>query len=459
MSASDPATTPTPDPATTPDPAATPTADTAANPIDVLRARGFVQDVTDEDGLRRAFDEGPVTFYVGFDPTGPSLHAGHLLGMMAMSWLQRLGHRPIALAGGATGRIGDPTGRDVERELMDEATIAANLAAIEKQLGLVLDLDDDRSRPTSGMLVDNFTWTRDVTLLDFLRDVGVNASVNQMIARDSVKRRLEEREQGLTYAEFSYQLLQAFDFAHLYDAHGCVLQGGGSDQWGNIVAGIDLVRRRSGGQAYGLVWPLLTTADGQKFGKSAGNAVWLDPSMSSPYAYYQYWVNAADDDVVRFLKLFTFLDLDEIDELAAEHARDPAARTVHRVLAREATRIVHGDEGVTAAEKATAVLFGDEPFAGLDDAVLAEAFEEAPSVVLSRSRLDDGIGLLELMTEVGATRGNSEARRLVQQGGVRLNNERIDDPQRTVTPDDLASERTLVIKVGKKRYYLARFHP
>jgi tyrosyl-tRNA synthetase len=441
------------------DPAATPAADTAANPIDVLRARGFVQDVTDEDGLRRAFDEGPVTFYVGFDPTGPSLHAGHLLGMMAMSWLQRLGHRPIALAGGATGRIGDPTGRDVERELMDEATIAANLAAIEAQLGLVLDLDDDPSRPTSGMLVDNFTWTRDVTLLDFLRDVGVNASVNQMIARDSVKRRLEEREQGLTYAEFSYQLLQAFDFAHLHGAHGCVLQGGGSDQWGNIVAGIDLVRRRSGGQAYGLVWPLLTTADGQKFGKSAGNAVWLDPSMTSPYAYYQYWVNAADDDVVRFLKLFTFLDLDEIGELAVEHERDPAARAVHRVLAREATRIVHGDEGVTAAEKATAVLFGDEPFAGLDDAVLAEAFEEAPSVVLSRSRLDGGIGLLELMTEVGATRGNSEARRLVQQGGVRLNNERIDDPQRTVTPGDLASERTLVIKVGKKRYFLARFHP
>jgi tyrosyl-tRNA synthetase len=432
---------------------------TSTNPIDVLRARGFVQDVTDEDGLRRAFDEDTVTFYVGFDPTGRSLHAGHLLGMMAMSWLQRLGHRPIALAGGATGRIGDPSGRDVERELMDEATVAANLAAIEAQLGLVLDLDDDRSRPTSGMLVDNYRWTRDVTLLDFLRDVGVNASVNQMIARDSVKRRLEEREQGLTYAEFSYQLLQAFDFAHLYTTYGCVLQGGGSDQWGNIVAGIDLVRRRSGGQAYGLVWPLLTTADGQKFGKSAGNAVWLDPSMTSPYAYYQYWVNAADADVVRFLKLFTFLDLAEIEELAAEHERDPAARTVHRVLAREATRIVHGDEGVVAAERATAVLFGDQPFTGLEDATLAEAFEEAPSVVLSRSRLEDGIGLLELMTEVGATKGTSEARRLVQQGGVRLNNQRIDDPQRSVTPDDLASERTLVIKVGKKRYYLARFHP
>jgi tyrosyl-tRNA synthetase len=342
---------------------------------------------------------------------------------------------------------------------MDEAAIATNLAAIEKQLGLVLDLDDDASRSASGLLVDNFTWTRDVTLLDFLRDVGVNVSVNQMIARESVKRRLEEREQGLTYAEFSYQLLQAFDFAHLHATYGCLLQGGGSDQWGNIVAGIDLVRRRAGVQAYGLVWPLLTTADGQKFGKSAGNAVWLDPSMTSPYAYYQYWLNAADADVVRFLKLFTFLDLDEIDELAAAHDRDPAAREVHRVLAREATRIVHGDDGVAAAERATEVLFGDQPFAGLDDATLAEAFEEAPSAILSRSRLEDGIGLLELMTEVGASKGNSEARRLVQQGGVRLNNARIDDAQHVVTADDLASERTLVIKVGKKRYFLARFHP
>jgi tyrosyl-tRNA synthetase len=432
--------------------------DTSTNPLDLLRARGFVQDVTDEAGLRARFDAGTVTFYVGFDPTGSSLHAGHLLGMMAMSWLQRLGHRPIALAGGATGRIGDPTGRDVERELMDEATLARNLAAIEAQLGLVLDLDDDRSRPSSGMLVDNYTWTRDVTLLEFLRDVGVNASVNQMIARDSVKRRLEEREQGLTYAEFSYQLLQAFDFAHLYATHDCVLQGGGSDQWGNIVAGIDLVRRRHGGQAFGLVWPLLTTADGQKFGKSAGNAIWLDPTMTSPYAYYQYWVNSADADVVRFLKLFTYLELEAIAELQVELERDPAAREAHRVLACEATRILHGDDGVEAAERATAVLFGDAPFAGLDDAVLADAFDEAPSVELARDRLTgDGVGLLELLTDVGASKSNGEARRLVQQGAVRLNNAPVDDPQRRLGPDDLASQSTLVLRVGKKRYFLARF--
>jgi tyrosyl-tRNA synthetase len=432
--------------------------DSSPNPIDLLRERGFVQDVTDEPGLRARFDEGPVTFYVGFDPTAPSLHAGNLVGMMAMSWLQRLGHRPIALAGGATGRIGDPSGRDAERELMDEATLERHLAGIRAQLGAVLDLDGAASGPAGGTLVDNYDWTADVTFLDFLRDVGTHVSVNTMIAKDSVRRRLEEREQGLTYAELSYQLLQAFDFAHLYRTEDCVLQGGGSDQWGNIVAGIDLVRRRHGGQAYGLVWPLLTTADGAKFGKSAGNAIWLDPTLTSPYAYYQYWLNAADADVVRFLKLFTYLDLDEIEELGRELEHDPSARTAHRALAREATRIVHGDEGVAAAEDATSVLFGDAPFQGLDDEVLAAAFDEAPTAVLSRASLDtDGIGLLELLTEVGASKSNGEARRLVTQGAVRINNEPIDDPARRLGPDDLASPTTLVVKVGKKRYFLARF--
>ncbi len=429
----------------------------ASNPLDVLRARGFVQDVTDEDGLRAAFAAGCVTYYVGFDPTASSLHAGNLVGMMAMAWLQRLGHRPIALAGGATGRIGDPSGRDTERELLDEASIERNLTAIRRQLGQLLDLGEGAGPGPSGLLVDNFDWTRQLTLLDFLREVGTRTSVNAMLARESVKRRLSEREQGLTYAEFSYQLLQAFDFSHLYAEHGCVLQGGGSDQWGNIVAGIDLVRRQHGGVAYGLTWPLLTTADGSKFGKSAGNAVWLDAAMTSPYAYYQYWVNAADADVVRFLKLFTFLDLEQITELEAELARDPAAREPHRVLAREATRLLHGEAGVAAAEGASRVLFGTQPFAGLDDATLADAFDGAPSVVLSRARLAAGIGLLDLLTEVGAVRSNGEARRLVSQGGVRVNNQVIDDPGRTLGPDDLASATTLVLRVGKKRYFLARF--
>jgi tyrosyl-tRNA synthetase len=427
----------------------------------LLRARGFVQDVTDEAGLAAALDAGPVTYYVGFDPTAPSLHAGNLVGMMAMAWLQRHGHQPIALAGGATGRIGDPSGRDTEREVLDDATIDRHLAGIRRQLGLVLDLsgDPEGTGPgTGGLLVDNHDWTAPVGVLDFLRDVGVHASVNQMIARESVRRRLEEREQGLSYAEFSYQLLQAFDFSHLHQRYGCLLQGGGSDQWGNIVAGIDLIRRRGGGQAYGLVWPLLTTADGSKFGKSAGNAIWLDAELTSPYAYYQYWVNAADADVVRFLKLFTFLELEVIDELGRELERDPGARWAHRELAREATRIIHGDAGVLAAEGATSVLFGDAPFSDLSDEVLTAAFDEAPSVTLARARLDaDGVGLLEAMTAVGLTKGNAEARRLVQQGAVRLNNARIDDPQYRLGPADLASESTAVIRAGKKRYGLVRF--
>jgi tyrosyl-tRNA synthetase len=432
----------------------------ALDPIDVLRARGFVQDVTDEPGLRRRFAEGPVTYYVGFDPTAPSLHAGNLVGMMAMSWLQRLGHRPIALAGGATGRIGDPSGRDEERQLLDEATLERHLAGIRRQLGAVLDLnaagEDD---PTKGVLVDNYDWFADKTFLDVLREVGTKVPVSQMLGRESVRRRLESREQGLTFAEFSYQLLQAYDFAHLHATFGCELQGGGSDQWGNITAGTDLTRRLHGAEVFGITWPLLLTADGQKFGKSAGNAVWLDPELTSPYQYYQWWLNAADADVVRFLRLFTYLPLEEIDQLARELERDPSARVAHRVLAREATRIVHGDEGVAQAEAATASLFGSHPLTDVDDATLAEAFEGAPTVELPVARLteDGGIGLLEVMTALGAARSNGEARRLVQQGGVRINDVRVEDHERRLTPEDLVSSTTAVVQVGKKRKYLARF--
>ena len=430
--------------------------DAVSDPLALLRARGFVQDVTDEAALRDAFAAGRVTYYVGFDPTAPSLHAGNLVGMMAMAWLQRAGHRPIALAGGGTGRIGDPSGRDTERTMMGEDELAANLAGIRRQLGAFLDLDDTEGGER-GFLVDNHTWLSRLDLLGFLRDVGVHAPVTAMLGRESVKRRLEGREQGITYTEFTYQLLQAYDFVHLSRAHGCVLQGGGSDQWGNITAGIDLARRLDGVQLHGLVWPLLTTADGAKFGKSAGNAVWLDAGMTSPYAYYQYWFNAADADVERFLRLFTFLQLAEVAEVAAQHAADPSARHGQRVLARAATRILHGDEGVASAERATEVLFGDEPYGSLGDDVLAAAFGEAPSVELPRARLDDGIGLLELMTEVGASASNGEARRLVQQGAVRINNAPVDDPARVVTTADLAGETIVVLRAGRRRQFLARF--
>ncbi|HKJ54857.1 MAG TPA: tyrosine--tRNA ligase [Nitriliruptoraceae bacterium] len=418
--------------------------------IDTLRDRGFIADITDEAGLRDLLSSGPVTFYVGFDPTARSLHAGNLVGMMAMAHLQRAGHHPIALAGGATGRIGDPSGRDAEREVMDDDRLAANLAGIRDHLSLVLDLSEG-----NGELVDNYDWTGPMSFLEFLGAVGMHVPVSQMLARESVSRRLEQG--GLTYAEFSYQLLQAHDFAHLYESRGCRLQGGGSDQWGNITAGVDLTRRMHGAQVFGMTWPLLTTSDGQKFGKSAGNAVWLDPDLTSPYRYYQYWLNATDDDVVGFLELFTFLDLDEIEAVAAEHEADPSARVAQARLAREATRIIHGDEGVAAAEQATAVLFGNDPFVGMDDAVLADAFSAAPHMEVDRARLDDGIGLLTLLTEVGATKSNGQARQQVRQGAVRLNNTVVDDDRFEVTRDDLASPTTLVLRVGKRRYFLVRF--
>ncbi|HEX2027250.1 MAG TPA: tyrosine--tRNA ligase [Nitriliruptorales bacterium] len=426
---------------------------TPPNPLDLLRERGFVHDVTDEDGLRRLLGTQRVTYYVGFDPTAPSLHVGSLVGMMAMAWLQRCGHRPIAIAGGATGRIGDPSGRDIERELLDDAQLEANLAGIEGQLSRFLDL----SPPDRGLLLDNHEWLGRFGFLEFLRDVGKHFSVNAMVARESVRRRLEAREQGISYTEFSYQLLQAYDFANLYATHGCRLQGGGTDQWGNITAGVDLTRRLHGGQVYGLVWPLIEGAAGQKFSKTAGNAPWLSADITSPFAYYQWWLNTHDDDVGRFLRLFTFLPLQEVAELERAHGQDPSRRVAQRRLAEEATRLLHGVEGLAQARGATDVLFGGRRFAGLDDRVLAEAFGAAPSVELDRDRLREGLGLLELMTAVGAAASNSAARRLVEQGGVQLNNERVVDPTRRIGPEDLASERMLVLQVGRKRHYLARF--
>jgi len=420
------------------------------DPIGSLRDRGFVHGVTDEDALRRLLATERVTFYVGFDPTAASLHIGHLMGMMAMAWLQRAGHRPIAVAGGGTGRIGDPSFRDEERELLDDERLRHNLEGIRGQLARVLDLDD-------GLLLDNFDWLGRFGFIEFLRDVGKHFSVNAMIARESVRRRLEEREHGISFTEFAYQLLQAYDFAHLYAAHGCRLQAGGSDQWGNITAGIDLTRRLHGGQVYGLVWPLVERSDGRKFSKSTGEAVWLDAGLTSPYAFYQWFFNVPDDDGVRFLKTYTFLPLEEIAALDAEQRRDPAAREVQRTLATEVTRIVHGEAGLQAAQRATRVLFGDEPFTGLDDRTLADAFESAPSVNLPRAHLENGITLADLLVECGAAGSRGEARRLVEQGGVSLNNRRLADAATVVGTGDLAGSATVVLRVGKKRYFLARF--
>ena len=423
------------------------------HPLDLLRERGFIQDITDESALRELLESGRVTFYVGFDPTASSLHIGNLVGMMAMAWLQRAGHRPIAVAGGGTGRIGDPSGRDDERELLDEETIVANVARLKQQLSRVIDVSDDEV----GLMVDNHDWLGDLGFVDVLRKVGKYFSVNQMINREAVRRRLEEREQGISFTEFSYQVLQAYDFAHLYKTYGCRLQGGGSDQWGNITAGVDLTRRLHDTEVFGFTWPLIERSDGRKFSKSTGTAVWLASDETSPYAYYQWFLNVPDADVGRFLKIYSFLDLGQIAELEAETEQAPGERAAHRALAREATLIMHGDDGLAAAERATEILFGEEPFAELDDQTLADAFESAPSVELTRGELDAGLGLLELMVHAGAAKSNGEARRLIDQGGVNLNNVRRDDSSMSVTPADLASETTLVLRVGKKRYFFVRF--
>jgi tyrosyl-tRNA synthetase len=423
------------------------------HPLDLLRERGFIQDITDESALRELLESERVTFYVGFDPTASSLHIGNLVGLMAMAWLQRAGHRPIAVAGGGTGRIGDPSGRDDERELLDEETIVTNVTRLKQQLSRVIDVSDDEV----GLMVDNHDWLGDLGFVEVLRNVGKYFSVNQMINREAVRRRLEEREQGISFTEFSYQVLQAYDFAHLYKTYGCRLQGGGSDQWGNVTAGVDLTRRLHDTEVFGFTWPLIERSDGRKFSKSTGTAVWLASDETSPYAYYQWFLNVPDADVGRFLKIYSFLDLGQIAELEAETKQAPGERAAHRALAREATRIMHGDDGLAAAERATEILFGEEPFAQLDDQTLADAFESAPSVELTRGELDAGLGLLELMVHAGAAKSNGEARRLIDQGGVSLNNVRRDDSSVSVTPADLASETTLVLRVGKKRYFLVRF--
>jgi tyrosyl-tRNA synthetase len=369
--------------------------------------------------------------------------------MMAMAWLQRAGHRPIALAGGGTGRIGDPSGRDAERELLDDAALARNLAGIEEQLGRVIDFSD-------GLLLDNHDWLGRFGFIEFLRDVGKHFSVNQMIARESVKRRLTEREHGISFTEFSYQLLQAYDFAHLYQAHGCRLQLGGSDQWGNITAGVDLTRRLHDARVFGLVWPLVERSDGKKMSASTGDAVWLSPELTSPYAFYQWFVNLPDADAPSFLRRYTFLPLERVEELERELERDPGARAAQRALAAEITGIVHGPEGLAEAERATGILFGDEPFDGIDDRTLADAFAAAPAVEIPADRLSEGLTVIDVLVDTGAARSRSEARRLIEQGGVRLNNRRVADIEAGVGAEHVSGTSTLVLRVGKKRYFLVR---
>ncbi len=415
-----------------------------------LAWRGMIHDTTPELAERLA--QGPVTGYIGFDPTAPSLHVGNLATVMLLVHLQRAGHRPIALVGGATGRIGDPSGKSEERQLLDEATLARNVAGVRRQLERFLDFDPDR--PNAARLLDNYDWFADVRLLEFMRQVGKHITIGYMLAKDSVQRRLET---GLSFTEFCYQLLQGYDFYHLYTQQGCELQLGGSDQWGNITTGIELIRRMAGGTAHALTTPLLTKADGSKFGKSESGNIWLDAELTSPYAFYQFWLNTADEDLPRMLRVFSLRDRAEIEALEAQSAAQPEARLGQKALAEELTERIHGSEGLAAARNATEALFGadaTEALRCLDPAQFLELFAGVPQAQLPPDWLAQSRTVVDLLAEASILPSRSEARRRIQAGGIRLNKAKVEQPDQLLSATDLLNDRYLLVQTGKKNYHV-----
>ena len=420
-----------------------------SNVFDELSWRGMVYDAT--EGVRDLFAQSGVTAYIGFDPTASSLHVGSLLPVMALARLQRAGHRPMAIVGGGTGMIGDPSGKSQERTLLSGQQLEENLAGIRCQLERFLDVGG----PSPAQIVNNADWLASIDLLSFLRDAGKHFTVNYMLQKESVNRRLKS-EEGISFTEFSYLLLQAYDFLQLFDRYGCVLQMGGSDQWGNITAGIDLIRKMRTGKAHGLVMPLVTTSAGVKFGKTEAGAVWLDAQRTSPFKFYQFWLNADDRDVVSHLKFFTFLDRPCIDALAETTATSPAQREAQRVLAREVTSLVHGAEQAARAARASTLLFAEDLTAvSVDD--VAALFTDVPSMDMSSLAFDgEGLSLVDLVAHVSLASSKSEARRLVQSGGVYVNNRKIADVQHRVTVSQAIEGRLLVLRKGAKQNYLIR---
>jgi tyrosyl-tRNA synthetase len=420
--------------------------------FDDLVWRGLIHQATDETNLGAWLRSGSRTLYVGFDPTASSLHVGSLLPLMMLRRFQKAGHKPIALVGGATGMIGDPSGKSEERNLLSAEALNANVTGVAKQLRRFLDFD---SGANAARLVNNFDWMRTFSYLDFLRDVGKNFPVNVMLAKDSVKNRIE-RESGISYTEFSYMLLQAYDFVHMSDTMGCELQVGGSDQWGNITAGIDLARRMRGRQLHGFTCPLLTTADGTKMGKTEKGAVWLASDRTSPYAFYQYWINVADADVSRCLRFLSEVPREEIEALDASRGTDPAAGDSQRRLAESLTELTHGAEGLATARRASEIFFGAS-IQDLDDAQLGLIFADVPSQELPREKLEAGLPLIDAVVASGLSKSKGEVRRKIDEGGVYVNNLRCADKDRKLGPSDLASKTMLVLRLGRKNYALLRF--
>ena len=407
--------------------------------LDDLEARGLVAHSTDRDALRAELSAGPITYYVGFDPTAPSLHIGNLLQILTARRLQLAGHRPLLLVGGSTGLIGDPKEAG-ERVMNTRETVADWVERIASQVSRFVDFDGDNG----ATIVNNLDWTSGLSTIDFLRDIGKHFPVNRMLARDVVSSRLES---GISYTEFSYVLLQSMDFLELNRRHGCVLQTGGSDQWGNITAGVELIRRADGKKAHALATPLITKADGTKFGKTESGTVWLDPELMSPYAFYQSWIQAEDSKVVEYLKQFTFIDLDEISQIEAEHVEKPGLRAAQRRLAAEMTTIVHGEAETAAAELASRALFGRAELADLPEATLAAALREAGAAELSAS---DRPTIVDALVATGLSDSKSAARRAVGEGGAYLNNERVTDPDLELSSDLLLYSTWAVIRKGKR---------
>ena len=417
--------------------------------IEELEWRDLISDCTDREGLQERLAKGPITLYCGFDPTADSLHVGSLVPLLALRRFQLCGHHPIAVAGGATGSIGDPSGKTAERQLLTQELLKANIEGVKVQLGSFMEFEGVEN---AAQLVDNADWTAPLSFLDVLRDIGKHFKVNAMVSKESVRARMEDRDVGISYTEFSYMILQALDFHHLCETQDCELQIGGSDQWGNITAGIDLIHRKQNRQAYGLTLPLITNADGTKFGKTESGAVWLDVNRTSIYQFYQFWVRVDDRDVVRYLKYFTFLSRDEVEELASQHEAEPHARIAHKALAREVTALVHGEEAVTEAIRASEILFGGE-LEGITEATFREVAGEVPTCELSTDRFGGkGLWLPELLHEAGLAQSRGQARKDVKGGGVYVNGKRIDDEQHKLTTSDLMFEKYVLLRRGKRNY-------
>ena len=417
--------------------------------VDELRWRGLLQDIM--PGTEELLKKEIVTGYIGFDPTADSLHIGHLTQVFTLLRLQKAGHKPIALVGGATGMVGDPSGKSAERNLLDEAALNKNVDGIKKQLEKFLDFNSDKN---GAELVNNYDWMKDYSFLTFIRDIGKHLTVNYMLAKDSVKNRLET---GMSFTEFSYQLLQAFDFYQLHQTKNCKLQMGGSDQWGNITSGTELIRRKCGGEAYAVTTTLIKKADGTKFGKTESGSVWLDRTKTSPYKFYQFWINTSDADAKNWIKIFTFLTKEEIDTLTAEHEKDPGKRILQKTLAKELTSLVHSEEDYNAAVEASSVLFNGElkDLSKLDEETFLEIFEGVPQFNINKSELEGTINVLDFLAEkTQILPSKSEARKLIQGGGISINKSKVDTHVLLLNTSFLINNKYILIQKGKKNYFL-----